>query len=104
MRKVCPDCKEPVEPAIARAERAWPGDAANKGKFFVGKGCDKCFQTGYRGRTGIYEMMMISQDIQNLNLRKRIGRDDKETCPEHRIADFENGWRQESACGNNDNR
>jgi type II secretory ATPase GspE/PulE/Tfp pilus assembly ATPase PilB-like protein len=39
---------------------------AGKGKFFVGKGCDKCFQTGYRGRTGIYEMMLINQDVQNL--------------------------------------
>ena len=35
-------------------------------KFFVGKGCEKCFQTGYRGRTGIYELMMISDEIQEL--------------------------------------
>ena len=37
-----------------------------EGKFFVGTGCEKCFQTGYRGRTGIYEMMLINEDIQNL--------------------------------------
>jgi type II secretory ATPase GspE/PulE/Tfp pilus assembly ATPase PilB-like protein len=35
-------------------------------KFYVGAGCDKCFQTGYRGRTGIYELMLISSEIQNL--------------------------------------
>lgn len=66
VRKVCPDCKQPVEPAAHELRELGLADAANKGKFFVGKGCDKCFQTGYRGRTGIYEMMMISQDIQNL--------------------------------------
>ena len=34
--------------------------------FFVGAGCDKCFQTGYRGRTGIYEIMLINEEVQNL--------------------------------------
>jgi general secretion pathway protein E len=68
VRKVCPECKEPVEPALHELRELGLADEqmAHKGKFFVGKGCDKCFQTGYRGRTGIYEMMMISQDIQNL--------------------------------------
>ena len=41
-------------------------DSVNDGKFFVGVGCEKCFQTGYRGRTGIYEMMLINEEIQNL--------------------------------------
>ncbi|MBN1972865.1 MAG: type II secretion system ATPase GspE [Sedimentisphaerales bacterium] len=66
VRKVCPDCKVPVEPAMHELRELGLADEANKGKFFVGKGCDKCFQTGYRGRTGIYEMMMITQDVQNL--------------------------------------
>ena len=28
--------------------------------------CDKCFQTGYRGRTGVYELMLINEEIQDL--------------------------------------
>ncbi|GAH28983.1 unnamed protein product, partial [marine sediment metagenome] len=35
-------------------------------KFYVGAGCDKCFDTGYRGRTGIYELMRINEEIQDL--------------------------------------
>jgi general secretion pathway protein E len=35
-------------------------------KFYAGGGCDKCFQTGYRGRTGIYELMLIDAEIQNM--------------------------------------
>lgn len=34
--------------------------------FYIGKGCDKCFQTGYRGRTGIYELMIVNEQIQGL--------------------------------------
>jgi general secretion pathway protein E len=68
VRKVCQECKEPIEPSEHELRELGLADeaAAHEGKFFVGKGCDKCFQTGYRGRTGIYEMMMISQDVQNL--------------------------------------
>ncbi|MBN2588654.1 MAG: type II secretion system ATPase GspE [Sedimentisphaerales bacterium] len=66
VRKVCNNCKEPVEPALHELKELGLADEAGKGKFFVGKGCDKCFQTGYRGRTGIYEMMLINQDVQNL--------------------------------------
>jgi general secretion pathway protein E len=46
------------------------GSAETEGKFFVGAGCDKCFQTGYRGRTGIYELMLITEEIQNLIYRR----------------------------------
>jgi type II secretory ATPase GspE/PulE/Tfp pilus assembly ATPase PilB-like protein len=35
-------------------------------QFFVGQGCDRCFHTGYRGRTGIYELMLINEEIQEL--------------------------------------
>jgi len=35
-------------------------------EFFEGAGCDKCFQTGYRGRTGIYELMPITEEIRDL--------------------------------------
>ncbi len=68
VRKVCQDCKEPVEPSEHELRELGLADesVAHKGKFYVGRGCDKCFQTGYRGRTGIYEMMMITPDIQNL--------------------------------------
>jgi general secretion pathway protein E len=68
VRKVCPECKEPVEPSSHELRELGLGDVGvdNGGKFFVGAGCDKCFQTGYRGRTGIYEMMLINEEVQNL--------------------------------------
>jgi len=68
VRKVCPDCRKVVEPTPCELRELGLGEAAadSGGKFFVGEGCEKCFQTGYRGRTGIYEMMLISEEVQNL--------------------------------------
>ena len=72
VRRVCPDCKRVYEPTehelrelgLGQVQNA--GLAENGGKFFVGEGCDKCFQTGYRGRTGVYELMLINEEIQGL--------------------------------------
>jgi len=67
VRKVCPDCKEPVKPSHHELiELGLAKMDSDSGQFFVGKGCERCFQTGYRGRTGIYEMMLIDSEIQNL--------------------------------------
>jgi general secretion pathway protein E len=67
VRKVCPDCKKPFEPSPHELKELGLGKMDDiSGKFFVGKGCERCFQTGYRGRTGIYEMMIIDSEIQNL--------------------------------------
>ena len=67
VRKVCPDCKKPVKPSAHELRELGLGKMENdEGKFFVGAGCERCFQTGYRGRTGIYEMMLIDAEIQNL--------------------------------------
>jgi general secretion pathway protein E len=74
VRKVCPDCREVYEPTehelrelgLASAEAGLSGSDEGPGKFFVGAGCDRCFQTGYRGRTGVYELMLINEEIQDL--------------------------------------
>jgi general secretion pathway protein E len=67
VRKVCPNCKTPVQPTAHELRELGLGEEAERGgNFFVGAGCEKCFQTGYRGRTGIYEMMMVDGEIQNL--------------------------------------
>ena len=67
VRKVCPDCKEPVKPSSHELIELGLGKMDNdSGTFFVGAGCERCFQTGYRGRTGIYEMMLIDSEVQNL--------------------------------------
>jgi general secretion pathway protein E len=74
VRKVCPDCRQVHEPTphelrelgLLSGAAQISNSSEGGGKFFVGAGCGKCFQTGYRGRTGIYELMLINEEIQNL--------------------------------------
>ena len=68
VRKVCPDCRKEYQPTPHELRELGLGDVPLKAdtQFLVGAGCDKCFQTGYRGRTGIYELMLINAEMQNL--------------------------------------
>ncbi len=62
VRTLCKSCKVPH--AMSDHERAWLrseiGEAADTAQVFEGKGCPDCNQTGYRGRTGVYEFMEMS--------------------------------------------
>lgn len=68
VRTVCPHCREQVTPDKAqnfqledlRLELSQFQDE----KIFVGKGCDECFQSGFSGRTAIYELMPIDSTVQ----------------------------------------
>jgi len=67
VRKICPDCKEPYKPTRHELTALGLGQNYNSDtKFYAGAGCDKCFQTGYRGRTGIYELMLIDENVRDL--------------------------------------
>ena len=72
VRKVCSDCEQEYHPSPHELRELGLGDLEASGleqngaKFFVGAGCDKCFHTGYRGRTGVYELMLITGEIQDL--------------------------------------
>jgi len=67
VRVICPTCKEPYTP---------PQEIVDKIEFladtvtYVGRGCDECRGTGYRGRTGIFELMTINDEIRTLILEK----------------------------------
>ena len=65
LRRICPDCKRsytPSEEELSRLDVA-PGSNVT---LFRGAGCAACSQTGYRGRTGIFELMVLNDDIRRL--------------------------------------
>ncbi len=41
-------------------------EVAGKQTFFFGKGCDNCNNTGYRGRQGIYEIMLLDDEMRDM--------------------------------------
>jgi general secretion pathway protein E len=69
VRRICSDCRREYHPSDHELRELGLlniDGSASEHKFYVGTGCDKCFQTGYRGRTGVYELMMINEEIQGL--------------------------------------
>jgi type II secretory ATPase GspE/PulE/Tfp pilus assembly ATPase PilB-like protein len=61
VRRVCPDCARPVPPE-AGVIAAFGGDVSVDA-VMVGAGCDECRGTGFRGRTGIYELFEVDDEI-----------------------------------------
>ncbi len=65
VRKVCEHCKEPYEPSEEELkELGLPRDG--RYTFFKGKGCERCLGTGYRGRTGIFEVLELDDELKRL--------------------------------------
>ena len=71
-RKTCSECRE-VDPDIspkALADFGFTVEQASRAKAQRGKGCAKCKNSGYKGRMGIYEILMITKQIKEAILRK----------------------------------
>ena len=64
VRNICPFCKRPAEVSgeFMKDLRVSPEELQNA-TMFTGQGCDKCMHTGFYGRTGIYEIVKISESI-----------------------------------------
>jgi len=77
VRKVCPHCKEEYEPSTEMKEFLAMQGFVNE-KTYHGTGCDRCRKTGYSGRLGIYELLVMDDSLRDLvtanpdvtNLRK----------------------------------
>ncbi len=69
MRTICKDCKEEYE-ASAEALKVLGADLPVGMKFFKGRGCAKCMATGYRGRLGVFELMIPDEKIRDLTMKK----------------------------------
>lgn len=73
LRTTCTNCKEPYHASresLMRAGFPVPDDLAAEVTLFRGKGCDACKGTGYKGRTGVHELMIMSDEIRDEILKR----------------------------------
>lgn len=61
VRTICPHCKKGYTPSDAELENL--GITQKVDEIFKGEGCEQCFETGYKGRCGIYELLTVSNRI-----------------------------------------
>ena len=67
VRKICPECKDEVNtPLQALVNAGYTPEEAREIRTFKGEGCKYCNETGYRGRIGMYEVMEVSEGVQEL--------------------------------------
>lgn len=68
VRNVCPSCKAPYNPP-AEALKFWGLDKVKNANFQQGQGCFNCMHTGYKGRSGVYEVLLIDDLVKDLILK-----------------------------------
>jgi len=66
VRRLCPHCKVPYEPSAVELREAGLNPSIITKTIFKSVGCPACLGTGYKGRTGIYELMMVSDGVRQL--------------------------------------
>jgi type IV pilus assembly protein PilB len=74
LRKLCDQCKEPFEVSDLLSKKIGLTNLhfEKKGTFFKPKGCDQCFNLGYKGRIGVTEIMVLSPAVKKF-LLERVG-------------------------------
>ncbi len=69
VRRICSNCKEALDlPEQALIDAGYTPEEAKTTKIYHGKGCSTCNKGGYKGRTGLYEVMEINDELRELIL------------------------------------
>lgn len=97
VRKICSECKETYEPPVAL--RDWLVEEEfmdpEQKVLYRGRGCDECRNTGYSGRSGIFEILPMDDVIRELVLRRASAQQLKEVGRERGVRTLrEDAWRK----------
>jgi len=70
-RRICQNCKEPYKPPAEALHRVgFNVDDMENVVFYRGRGCEQCRHTGYRGRNGIFEMLLVNEEVADLTVKR----------------------------------
>ncbi len=70
-RRLCDKCKEPIDPPVeALLQLGMKEEELQGATFFKPVGCENCSNRGYRGRCGVYELLIISEELAELIVRR----------------------------------
>ncbi|MBI2157401.1 MAG: type II secretion system ATPase GspE [Candidatus Rokubacteria bacterium] len=92
VRRICAACRVPDAPSAADLSALGLEVAAGT-QLWRGRGCDECRGTGYRGRTGIYELFAVTEEARSLILRRAPSRDIRRVAVEGGMVTLRlDGW------------
>jgi len=95
VRTICPHCKAPHEPEAEVLQRVGRGPENGKGTtFFFGQGCRHCRETGYVGRTGIFELLRVTAVVRQAIVRRGTAAEIAEVAPADHQPMREDGYQK----------
>jgi type II secretion system protein E len=93
VRLVCPGCRVPYDPEPGELRALGVAEVPAGATLVRGKGCADCRGTGYRGRTGIYEILRMTEEFRSLTLRKVPGHEIRQRAMALGMASLrQDGW------------
>ncbi len=88
VRKLCVECKEPHEPPAAIQQKV----KLPQGQYFRAKGCAACRNTGFRGRSAIYEVLRVDDTVRDAIIRRAAAKEIRESAQKNGMKTlFESG-------------
>jgi len=94
VRTICPDCKIPVGYPVEYL-REIDAIVSNDFRYYRGEGCENCRHTGYRGRTAIYEICVVTEGLRRLIIQKATGSELKQRAIQDGMITLrQDGWRR----------
>jgi len=89
VRRVCENCKEEVTPSPELAEHM-ELQGLEADRVVQGRGCDRCHKTGYAGRVGLYELLVLDDTLRDSVARRPSVTEFRRTCVEHGMKTLRN--------------
>jgi type IV pilus assembly protein PilB len=81
VRRICTNCREEIVPgADVLADLELSSDQIAGKKFYRGKGCEKCNRTGYKGRMGLFELLVMNDELRDMVMRNASTEDLREAA------------------------
>ena len=93
VRTICRECRRPHDPSPAMLERIGHRRAQDAA-FFEGGGCRACRNTGYLGRTGLFELLRVTERVRETILHRGTTRQIEDAAPPDREPMIEDGYRK----------
>jgi len=95
VRTICDKCKTKIKLDKKLVEEMGIKEGSDRIEIFEGKGCDECKFTGYKGRTAIYEIIRINEDIRQMIIAKATSQEIKKKAMEQGMKTlFMDGWQK----------
>jgi len=94
VRRICKHCKQVVQADNSALQELVGGNGGGAVQVYEGKGCEECAQTGYRGRCGIYELLLLNETVRQLILKRSSADVIREAAVKQGMRTLrEDGWR-----------